>query len=433
MALGDHTLKVYLQDQYSVRCFRGSEKPIDGGIVAAQTLNFTVLGATPPTISIALDKQSYVPCEAQNAIVSVTSNDPTPNGGTVTLTLPDGSTASAPFAGKTATLTFADFGMPNGYTGTHKPNDILTFTADVTTAAAGTASATTQANIIAGGLTITMTPNTAIIEPELQPRTNVEPPQLLSARSQDIQISVTDPLGSNVVAATVKAVVELVPGTETFGGHDHGATSRPVSSLGTTSAVTETNGIYNTTYSSSIYASKAQIRVTATDPNSQCTGEFVSQPFVSELGGLFQVNTTVAPHTLVGGTCNHHGPSDKGIAIACTSPNNNHYLRQTSLNRLIKLQQAYATKYPSRGGLRINDASLPKGGKFEVFTLWGPDWVSHKTHRRGVDVDIGTVDTNSVNIVTKDELKTLNRDAPVKLFRDIHDESAKNHLHIYLE
>lgn len=65
----------------------------------------------------------------------MTVTDPIPNGGTVVLTLPDGSTRESAFSGTGATLPFADFGMPNGYSGVHKPGDVLNFTADVTTAA----------------------------------------------------------------------------------------------------------------------------------------------------------------------------------------------------------------------------------------------------------------------------------------------------------
>jgi len=455
MTGGVHTAKVFLRDIYGAACnsFRRPWPWAEpGDVFAIATYKFTVTQPTL-TITMTLNKTSLTPCDAETGTIKVTSNDPTPNGGTVTLTFPDGSTASAAFAGKTAILTFADFGLPNGYTGAFTPSSVLTFTADVRTAAGYTASSSATANVIAGGLTVTMTPDTATVEPWLQDRsisfmqggkkvTNKKN-QSVQARTQNIQIDVIGPLGS-IRGAQVQAMLEMYPGAETFGGHDHGINGRPLSTLGSLSPVKEVNGKYNTTYTSSIYASKARIRITASDPYSQCTGTHVSAPFVAKVGGLVQFNTALGINALVGGTCNHHGLSDnKKLSLSCTQPNNNHYLTQASLNKLIKLQQAYAKNYPNRGGLRINDASLPYGGKFEAYNsnLWTLAVASagHKTHRRGLDVDIGNRDTYDIPgkppyTVTARGMRKLNERNNGELFAALKDESATaNHLHIYFE
>jgi len=444
-----HSISIYMVDWYGIRCNRSGKSwfaGFKGNTFVRETITFKIADSKP-SISIALDKQSYVPCEGQQATINVTSNDPTPNGGTVTLTLPDGTTASASFAGKGAALTLADFGLPTAYLGAFQAGDISRWDASVTTAAGKTASATASANIMAGGLTIQMTPDTAMIEPQLRDRDILgnKKIQQLNARTQDIQIKVLDSSGAAVLGAQVNASFELFPGAETFGGHDHGVTGRPISTLGSLTPIKEINGTYNTTYSSSIYASKAQIRVTATDPATQCTAKLVSKPFIAQVSGLVQWNTALGINRLVGGTCNHYGPADSGTT--CTSPNNNHYLTQASINKLIKLQQAYMKKYPNRGGLRINDASLPKGGAFEATTrgLWVNEaqltqkGFGHITHRRGLDVDIGNRDTYDIPgkppyTVTKKALDALNTDSPARLFKYIKDESTTAaHLHVYFE
>ncbi len=211
---------------------------------------------------------------------------------------------------------------------------------------------------------------------------------------------------------------------------------------GSLGAVTETgNGQYSVIYSSSIYASKGRIRVTAADPYSQCSGEHVSGPIIARVANFQPVGgpALAGNNRLVGGTCDHHGPTDTGTQQSCQSPDNNHYLRPTSLNRLIKLQQAWATEYANKPGsgigfLRINDASLPEGGKFEAYNsnLWTQSIVSgHKTHDRGTDVDIGKFDTNWKITVTEQKLRKLNERYEGSLFRDVFNES--NHIHVYLE
>ncbi len=120
-----------------------------GVVVFNINCNNLITVPTPPVVSVKLGKPSISACEAETGTISVTSNDPAPNGGTVTLTLPSGNPVSASFTGKTANLTFADFGLPNGYLdgGAHPAGSTLTFTADVTTAAGHSASASATANV----------------------------------------------------------------------------------------------------------------------------------------------------------------------------------------------------------------------------------------------------------------------------------------------
>jgi len=115
--------------------------------------------------------------------------------------------------------------------GAHAPGSVLTFTADVTTAAGYTARATAQASVVAGGLNVSMTPDSATVEPQLQDRNAIEPRERPDARSQIFTISVHGPSGP-VAGAVVSANLEVFPGGETFGGHDHGVDGRPLWTLG---------------------------------------------------------------------------------------------------------------------------------------------------------------------------------------------------------
>ena len=90
-------------------------------------------------------------------------------------------------------------------------------------------------------------------------------------------------------------------------------------------------------------------------------------------------------YVLVGGTCNHHGPNDRSIPDSCLTPNNNHYGTRNTLRDIIAIADAWHSQYPDEQTLRINDMSLPFGGKFDVNGTW---LAPHATHREGRDVDV---------------------------------------------
>ncbi len=303
-----HTITVYLEDLYMGVCKIAGRWVTDtnrGSRFASATLNFKIVDPKP-TISIALGNTSPTPCEAETGTITVTSNDPTPNGGTVTLTFPNGTTASTSFAGKTATLTFADFGLPNGYSGAWSPGDTLTFTASVTTAAGQTATATATANVIAGGLTVTVVPTNTVIEPTLPVRrktgqngTNQTPITItVNKASQPID-------GANIVLTVERASTK-------FGGHDHDTTTTSSSTrpLGTvSSAIGQGQGTYTATYTASEFAAQDIIRAKVDFQG--CKANVVSSPITARLFGLSWLQVP-APHVAIGGTINHHGPNNEG-------------------------------------------------------------------------------------------------------------------------
>jgi len=69
----------------------------------------------------------------------------------------------------------------------------------------------------------------------------------------------------------------------------------------------------------------------------------------------------------------------------------NHYLTSSAQSQVMWLVQLYRQRYPNDPVLHLNDASLERGGLFDIqypgrgTTWWTPP---HKTHRFGVEIDI---------------------------------------------
>jgi len=450
MQLGSvHTASVFIQDTYGAGCvyagwYTSWGRSI-GPVIATATHQFTIADPTP-NISIKLGKPSLTPCDAETGNITVTSNDPTPNGGTVTLTFPNGTTASAAFAGKTAILTFADFGLPNGYSGASKPGSALNFTASVTTAAGHTASATATANVITGGLAVTVAPTKVSIEPTVSNRYRKWIQAGLKKGVNQTSVSITVK-NSNVVAvggATVNLHVERA--SVKYGGHDHDASvvansTRPLGVLSQVTGVTDASGAFTTIYTAPAFA--AQDRIVANASLNGCTGSNVSSPISSERKG-FQLLITTYPDILYGGTDHHTGPNQKNAPY---SPDHTHWLSPKTTVTFKKLLALYKQKFKNKlgvsAGLRINDGALPLGGRFEAITqatqrnprtgVLAGEWTgSHTTHSLGTDVDVGLTDTNGGNVY----LNLLDlKEAYGNIFRraELHPFPPRKptHVHIY--
>lgn len=93
-------------------------------------------------------------------------------------------------------------------------------------------------------------------------------------------------------------------------------------------------------------------------------------------------------YTKVGGTCNHHGPSDReNFPDECQTPDNNHYGTATVTRNITFIALYWHLLFPNEHDLYINDMSLPFGGLFDINGNWQPD---HNRHRVGTSVDIRT-------------------------------------------
>jgi hypothetical protein len=133
----------------------------------------------------------------------------------------------------------------------------------------------------------------------------------------------------------------------------------------------------------------------------------------------------------VGGLCTHHGPSDNDtVPDICRTPDDNHW----GTSRLIQIVQAVAdslaAKYPSYE-LRVNDMSLPFGGKYEINGSWNAN-ADHQEHRMGTNADVNLdVYING----TKGYLNSRQKRRLWVLIRDLAgrtplDETDRNHYHI---
>lgn len=88
----------------------------------------------------------------------------------------------------------------------------------------------------------------------------------------------------------------------------------------------------------------------------------------------------------VGGRCEHHGPSDlSSVPAECRTPDNNHWAAKDVVKKIQKTASRYDLLTVSTDPLKVNDISLPSGGRFDVNGNWKG---SHGQHRIGRNVDI---------------------------------------------
>jgi len=266
------------------------------------------------------------------------------------------------------------------------------------------------------GLNVSVTTAKAVVEPNLfwcnskgQCRT-----QAVAARSTTATITVKNANGPVVGANVVLSVERASVG---FGGHDHDAvftTTTSTRPLGTMGLVKDNgNGSYSATYTAPNIAAEDVI-VAKVSKGTQ-SKQAKSGVITAQVSGLVKLNV-VKPHSLIGGTAKHHGPPKN-------TPDNNHFATTTTNVKITNLLTLYNQNYGA--GLYVNDMSLPKGGLFDVgVTRWSSP---HLSHRRGIDMDIHTMDVKGV--LVKNRLLKIKNKFDGKLFKSILDEG--NHLHIY--
>ncbi len=175
------------------------------------------------------------------------------------------------------------------------------------------------------------------------------------------------------------------------GGHGHDDADRHNNYAGTLSPIGSTNG-------------------TVSDSGKTLTGG------TDTAGLFFGLNSPAFPSNpagdhfftakcTAGKNCTLKGPTQVGVGIKDLGeiPENlslwrlvgrtdthpkNHYVTLDALDKLIALANAYHDRFPNSPLLGLNDASLERGGLFDLypkFPAWNPP---HKGHRKGVIVDI---------------------------------------------
>ena len=93
---------------------------------------------------------------------------------------------------------------------------------------------------------------------------------------------------------------------------------------------------------------------------------------------------------LIGGTCDHHGPRGSGEPnFECRTPDDNHYATQETIGLLGAVRAVWEAHFPNQP-FKVNDASLPFGGRFDICGEWSGCTTGHHFHRMGRDVDVRT-------------------------------------------
>jgi murein endopeptidase len=94
-----------------------------------------------------------------------------------------------------------------------------------------------------------------------------------------------------------------------------------------------------------------------------------------------------AYYVKIGGRCNHYGPRDDTKYQGCRTPDNNHWGALRTLQGIDSIAAIYHRQFPADPALRINDISLPMGGRFDIYAQWAGNQY-HQYHRFGKDVDV---------------------------------------------
>ncbi len=83
---------------------------------------------------------------------------------------------------------------------------------------------------------------------------------------------------------------------------------------------------------------------------------------------------------------------DAGIYVLLpnrgTNHPDNHYMVYGASIKLMQLADLYRRRFPGDPLLHVNDASLERGGLFDIDSNWSDKPKGHELHRRGMEVDI---------------------------------------------
>jgi len=163
---------------------------------------------------------------------------------------------------------------------------------------------------------------------------------------------------------TPKEAVLTVKALETTGGHNH-VPGRPDGELN------PSGGSSPLSFSFIAPAPAGDHTITAKCVDGSC-GEDTGKVWVG-VKGLQSIGS--GPWELVGQDDAHP---------------NNHHLAPAAYTKIARLAHLYRLQFPNDPALRLNDASLVRGGLFDIAypartAFWAPP---HQTHRRGTEIDM---------------------------------------------
>lgn len=212
------------------------------------------------------------------------------------------------------------------------------------------------------------------------------------ASTRDYEVSVVDNCSGGVTIPNADVTLDYTA-VPYSGGHNHHDKTRP-------------NGIFN--LAAVNYTSEPN-GITPLRVNTGSTGTAIVKYTAPQVAGQTKVTMTCTLPD--GSTCESRDATvDIGVSGLSQLPLStqydlvgaepflfhleNHYGTPALNQALIKLAEAYITRYPGNK-LKYNDMSLPQGGLFDCFespgcasaggTPWSPP---HKGHRLGMDADL---------------------------------------------
>lgn len=201
------------------------------------------------------------------------------------------------------------------------------------------------------------------------PLARVEPDKaaMLAAR-------VYDKNGQTVANVKVKLEADIIVNS---GGHKHHDNNRPKGSLGgpqptpqTIEGYTDSNGKFAFKFTAPAPAGDHRIKASCVDSNCKQEGPDTVWIGIRDLIPLPTNNNYVL------------------IPNRDTNHPDNHYMTYDAQNKLMQLADFYRARFPRNPLLHINDASLERGGLFDIDNNWSYLPKGHKAHRRGESTDI---------------------------------------------
>lgn len=203
------------------------------------------------------------------------------------------------------------------------------------------------------------------------------------SKTTNLVAYVYDQRGGSVSSAKVKLQVDVIPNS---GGHQHHDAVRNTEHMGKlasgTGAVAQNGKVLTGstdgggfTFSFTAPLPAGDHKITASCTDRTCTQQGPDTVWVG-IKRLLPIPTASTVYLLENRDTNHP---------------DNHYLTRDAEARLLALADLYRQQFPNDPVLHLNDASLERGGLFDIqysgrgTTWWTPP---HEEHRRGTVIDI---------------------------------------------
>ncbi len=154
---------------------------------------------------------------------------------------------------------------------------------------------------------------------------------------------------------------------DNYGYFTIGASRRAMRPLDT---LANQEGRREVVYNASIFGDSMRIYVSSRDVRK---AKYLrdSVTVVERVAGL-ELLPDGADYVLIGGTCNNHGPSDRGIADVCQTPDNNHWGTAEVVRSIQNIAREYRQRFRNAPRLMINDISLHSAEDL-ILTVIGKD------------------------------------------------------------